>query len=133
MKRTANKTADKKKVKRISEEMGCINIYSTFNNTILNISKVNGEVLWQASSGSSGFRGAKKATSYAAQKVAESAISKASEFGIFSFLVRVRGIGSGRDAAIRRLFSTRNLRIEELVDMTGFPHNGCRPPKKPRK
>jgi small subunit ribosomal protein S11 len=133
MKKTTNKSFDKKKIRKVSEGRGCINIYSTFNNTILNISKTNGEVLWQASSGSSGFRGAKKSTAYAAQKVAESAIEKAVEFGIFNVMIKARGIGSGRDAAIRKFFGTRSLKIEELVDMTGIPHNGCRPPKKPRK
>jgi small subunit ribosomal protein S11 len=133
MKRIINKTSDKKKIIKISEGRGCINIYSSFNNTILNISKVNGEVLWQASSGSSGFRGAKKSTAYAAQKVASSAIEKSLEFGIFSVIVKSRGIGSGRDSAIRKLFGAKNLKIEELIDMTGTPHNGCRPPKRPRK
>ena len=134
MRKQTNKSFDKRKVKKISEGRGCINIYSSFNNTILNISKVNGEVLWQASAGSSGFRGAKKATAYAAQKVAESAVDKATEFGIYNVVVKARGIGSGRDAAIKKIFGSRNvIKVEELIDMTGIPHNGCRPPKKPRK
>ena len=134
MKTSSNKSSsDKKKIRKVSEGRGLINIYSSFNNTIINISKINGEVLWQASSGSSGFRGAKKSTPFAAQKVSEIAITKALEFGIFNVAIRARGIGSGRDAAIRKFFGTKNLQVEEIVDMTGIPHNGCRPPKKPRK
>lgn len=107
---------------------GRIYIFSSYNNTILSISDEQGNVLTWVSSGSIGFKGAKKATPFAASKVAENIAERAQKLGIEKVKILVKGIGSGRESAIRSLAS-RGLEIVSIKDITPIPHNGCRPPK----
>lgn len=123
-----------KKIKKIPEGQGYINGYFSFNNTILNLSKENGEILGgQVSAGSIGYRGAKKATVYAAQKVVEKILEKAHDYGIQKIKLQVRGIGAGRNAVIEKIREAKSVQVEELIDKTPVPFNGTRPRKKPRK
>ena len=103
-------------------------ILSSYNNTILTLTDMNGDVLASASSGALGFKGPKKATPFAASKVVEAVIEKVRKLGVREVVVYVRGIGSGREAAIRALAS-HGLEISAIKDITPIPHNGCRPPK----
>src|SRR3954465_6484198 len=122
-----------KKIKKVREGRGAINGYFSFNNTILNLSKENGEVLTQCSAGSIGYRGSKKSTSYVAQKTVEEIIKRASEYGVYNIKLQVKGVGAGRDTVIKKIFETKSLNVQELVDRTPIPFNGTRPRKKPRK
>ena len=106
-------------------------IHSSFNNTIVTISDVQGNVISWASAGGLGFRGSKKSTPYAAQMAAETATKAALVHGLKSVDVMVKGPGSGREAAIRSLQSA-GLEISSIKDVTPIPHNGCRPPKRRR-
>lgn len=106
-------------------------IQSTFNNTIVTITDPTGAVLAWSSSGSSGFKGSRKSTPYAAGMAAENAARKAMEQGMRQVDVLVKGPGSGREAAIRSL-QTAGLLINAITDVTPIPHNGCRPPKRRR-
>lgn len=110
---------------------GQAHIISTFNNTIVTLSDLNGNVLSWASSGQLGFRGSRKSTPYAAQQCAEEAASKAMEQGLKTVEVYVKGPGSGRESAIRAL-ETSGLSVTRIKDVTPIPHNGCRPPKRRR-
>jgi len=120
----------KKEVKgttiRIKE--GRVYIFSSYNNTIITLTDLKGSVLGWVSSGSVGFKGSKKATPFAASKVAEAVAQIAQKIGIEKIEVLVRGIGSGRESAIRSL-AARGLQILSIKDTTPVPHNGCRPPK----
>lgn len=110
---------------------GQAHIISTFNNTIVTLSDLNGNVLSWASSGQLGFRGSRKSTPYAAQQCAEEAATKAMEQGLKTVEVYVKGPGSGRESAIRAL-ETSGLSVTLIKDVTPIPHNGCRPPKRRR-
>jgi small subunit ribosomal protein S11 len=110
---------------------GVAHIRSTFNNTIVTISDVAGEVVSWASSGSSGFKGAKKGTPFAAQTAADAAARRAIDQGMRQVEVMVSGPGSGRETAIRALQGA-GLEITLIRDVTPIPHNGCRPPKRRR-
>lgn len=110
---------------------GQAHIVSTFNNTIVTLSDLNGNVLSWASAGQLGFRGSRKSTPYAAQQAAEEATKKAMEQGLKTVEVYVKGPGSGREAAIRSLQAT-GLEVTLIKDVTPIPHNGCRPPKRRR-
>lgn len=110
---------------------GVAHIRSTFNNTIISITDPVGEVVSWASAGSSGFKGAKKGTPFAAQTAAESAGRKAMDQGMRQIEVMVSGPGSGRETAIRALQGA-GLEITLIRDVTPIPHNGCRPPKRRR-
>ena len=112
-------------------EFGVAHINSTFNNTMITITDVNGNTISWASSGGLGFRGSRKSTPYAAQMAAETAAKAAMEHGMKSLEVNVKGPGSGREAAIRSLQSA-GLEISMIKDVTPIPHNGCRPPKRRR-
>ena len=120
----------KKKEKRIVSE-GVAHIYASFNNTIVTITDKQGNTLSWATSGGSGFRGSRKSTPFAAQIAAEKAAKKASEFGVKTLEVLVKGPGPGRDSAVRALNSA-GYKITNITDITPLPHNGCRPPKKRR-
>ncbi len=113
-------------IKRVNE--GKIYISSSYNNTIMTLTDLRGNVLSWTSAGAIGFKGAKKATSFAASKVAEVVSQTAKKLGIERVIVFVKGIGSGRESAIRSL-ATRGLDIVAIKDITPIPHNGCRPPK----
>lgn len=110
---------------------GQAHIISTFNNTIVTLSDLNGNVLSWASAGQLGFRGSRKSTPYAAQQCAEEAAKKAMEDGLQTVEVFVKGPGSGRESAIRSLESV-GLSVRSIKDVTPIPHNGCRPPKRRR-
>ena len=112
-------------------ERGQAHIVSSFNNTMVTLSDLNGNVISWASAGQLGFRGSRKSTPYAAQKAAEEAAKKAMEHGLRSVEVYVKGPGSGREAAIRSL-QTSGLEVSMIKDVTPIPHNGCRPPKRRR-
>ena len=110
---------------------GIAHIKSTFNNTTITITDVNGDVLCWTSAGMVGFKGSRKSTPFAAQRAAESVAEKASKFGLQEIDGKVKGPGSGRESAITGL-SSSGLTIRLIEDVTPLPHNGCRPPKKRR-
>ena len=110
---------------------GVVHIQATFNNTIVTITNVNGDTVAWASAGSSGFKGARKSTPFAAQTAAEKAAIDASNIGIKSVDILVKGQGSGRETAIRAIEGA-GLEITSIQDITSVPHNGCRPPKRRR-
>ena len=110
---------------------GVVHIQSTFNNTIITITNINGDTVSWASAGSSGFKGARKSTPFAAQTAAEKAALEASNIGIKSVDILVKGQGSGRETAIRAIEGA-GLEITSIQDITSVPHNGCRPPKRRR-
>ncbi|MCI9449921.1 MAG: 30S ribosomal protein S11 [Clostridiales bacterium] len=121
----------KKRRERKNIEKGAAHIRSTFNNTIITITDVNGNTVSWASSGAMGFKGSRKNTPYAAQTAAEAAAKGAMEHGMRTVEVFVKGPGNGREAAIRAL-QTTGLNITLIKDVTPIPHNGCRPPKRRR-
>jgi small subunit ribosomal protein S11 len=123
------KTGAKKQKRNVPN--GVAYIHSTFNNTIVTVADNNGDVISWASSGSSGFKGAKKGTPFAAQTAAESAARRAMEQGMRQIEVMVSGPGAGRETAIRSLQGS-GLEITMIRDVTPIPHNGCRPPKRRR-
>jgi len=110
---------------------GVVHIQSTFNNTIVTITNINGDTVSWASAGSSGFKGARKSTPFAAQTAAEKAALQAANIGIKSVDILVKGQGSGRETAIRAIEGA-GLEITSIQDITAVPHNGCRPPKRRR-
>ena len=112
-------------------EKGAAHIRSSFNNTIVTITDLNGNAISWASSGEMGFRGSRKSTPFAAQTAAETAAAAAMEHGLKTVEVYVKGPGSGREAAIRAL-SACGLDVVSIKDVTPVPHNGCRPPKRRR-
>ena len=129
------KATAKKVVKRRRErknvEKGAVHIRSSFNNTMVTITDLQGNALSWASSGGLGFRGSRKSTPYAAQMCAETAAKAAMEHGLKTVEVYVKGPGQGREAAIRALQSA-GLEVVMIKDDTPIPHNGCRPPKRRR-
>jgi small subunit ribosomal protein S11 len=120
----------RKKQKKIVA-IGIANIKSTFNNTIITISDIFGNVICWSSAGTSGFKGKRKNTPFAAQSAARNAAFKALEFGMEKIEIIIKGRGSGRETSIRAL-KAAGLNILSIEDKTGVPHNGCRPPKKRR-
>src|SRR2546422_4768205 len=117
------KTKEKKNIAQ-----GIAHIQATFNNTLVCISDVNGDVISWASAGAIGFKGTKKGTPFAAQLAAENAARKAMEHGLRRVDVHIKGPGSGRETAIRSLQAV-GLEVSMIKDVTPIPHNGCRPPK----
>lgn len=120
----------KRKVKKNIPE-GIAHIHATFNNTIVTIADPEGNAIAWASSGASGFKGSKKSTPFAAGIAAEKAGRAAYDMGMRKVEVFAKGVGSGRETAIRSL-QTAGLEITAISDVTPIPHNGCRPPKRPR-
>ena len=120
----------KKKVKK-NIPNGIAFVQSTFNNTIVSIADTNGNVISWSSAGQKGFKGSRKSTPYAAQIAADSAASKALEYGMKTLTVEIKGPGSGRETALRAL-QARGFKILSIKDTTPMPHNGTRPPKKRR-
>tara|TARA_B100001996_G_C18581035_1_gene562252 strand:+ start:413 stop:862 length:450 start_codon:yes stop_codon:yes gene_type:complete len=120
----------KKKVKK-NILNGIAYVQSTFNNTIISIADTSGNVVSWASAGQKGFKGSRKSTPYAAQIAADSAASKALEYGMKVLSVEIKGPGSGRETALRAL-QARGFKIISIKDTTPMPHNGTRPPKKRR-
>ena len=125
------KVTTRKRKERKNVEKGKAHIHSSFNNTIVTITDVQGNTLSWASSGGLGFKGSRKSTPFASQMAAETAAKAAMEHGLKSVEVFVKGPGAGREAAIRAL-QTAGLEISMIKDVTPIPHNGCRPPKRRR-
>jgi len=126
------KTAStRKRRERKNIERGAAHIRSSFNNTLVTITDLQGNALSWSSAGSLGFRGSKKSTPFAAQMAAETAARGAMEHGLKTVEVYVKGPGSGRESAIRAL-QTAGLEVNMIKDVTPIPHNGCRPPKRRR-
>lgn len=127
------KPSVKKKKKKIRRQVlkGQAHIQCTYNNTLLTFSDMSGKVLAWASAGSLGFKGAKKATPYAATQIVNAATEKVEKYGLREIDVFVKGVGSGREASIRALVNN-NFEINLIKDITPIPHNGCRP-RKPRR
>ena len=130
-KATAKGAASRKRRERKNIDKGAAHIQSTFNNTIVTITDVQGNAVSWASSGEMGFRGSKKSTPFAAQTAAETAAKVAVDHGMKTVEVYVKGPGSGREAAIRAL-QAAGLDVTMIKDVTPVPHNGCRPPKRRR-
>ena len=124
-------TTTRRRREKKNIEKGAVHIQSTFNNTIVTITDVQGNTISWASSGELGFRGSRKSTPFAAQSVAETAAKAAMGHGLKSVEVFVKGPGAGREAAIRAL-QTVGLEVTLIKDVTPIPHNGCRPPKRRR-
>ncbi len=120
----------RKKVKRVVTD-GIVHVHASFNNTIVTFTDRQGNALCWATSGGSGFRGSRKSTPYAAQVATERAAAVAKEYGMKSVEVFVHGPGPGRESTIRELIS-QDFKIVVITDVTGIPHNGCKPPKKRR-
>ncbi len=119
------------KRKKVVEAEGIAHVTATFNNTLITITDMQGNVLVWGSAGKSGFKGSKKSTSFAATVAAENCAREAVNLGVRRVHVRVQGPGSGRESAIQALASA-GLEVKSIRDVTPIPHNGCRPPKKRR-
>ena len=124
------KTRVRKKVKKNVAE-GIAHVHASFNNTIIMITDRQGNALSWATSGSSGFKGSRKSTPFAAQIAADNAGRAAQECGVKNLEVRIKGPGPGRESAVRAL-NNAGFKITSISDVTPVPHNGCRPPKKRR-
>lgn len=127
----AGKRVVRKKVEKKNIANGVVHIQATFNNTIVTITDIRGNVISWATAGGQGFKGSRKSTPFAAQIAAEDAARKAQEHGLRSVEVLVKGPGSGRESALRALQAV-GLTITMIKDVTPIPHNGCRPPKRRR-
>ncbi len=127
------KGAVKPKRKKVVRQVprGSAFVQATYNNTIISIADPNGNILGWSSSGVTGFKGPKKATPYAASMVVKDLMNKVADYGVKEVNVYVKGIGGGRESAIRALHSN-GLNVLNITDLTPIPHNGCRPPKRRR-
>lgn len=130
MAKTTKKVIRKRREKK-NVEKGAVHIRSTYNNTIVTITDLNGNAVSWASAGEMGFRGSKKSTPFAAQTASETAGKLAADQGMKTVEVYVKGPGPGRESAIRAL-ETAGLQVTLIKDVTPIPHNGCRPPKRRR-
>ena len=129
--KTDSKDKKAKKKTRKNIQTGIVYIQSTFNNTIITITDVSGNVLSWSSAGARGFKGSRKSTPFAAQVAAGDAAAKAMEHGLKNVSVLVKGPGAGRESALRAL-AAAGLKVSLIRDITPIPHNGCRPPKRRR-
>ena len=127
---TGKKTGNKNRKVRV-EPQGQAHIQASFNNIIVSITNMQGQVISWSSAGKMGFRGSKKNTPYAAQLAAEDAVKVAQEAGMRKVKVYVKGPGNGRESAIRSIHNA-GVEVTEIFDITPIPHNGCRPPKRRR-
>ena len=130
VRRTTTKRRLRKKEKK-NINYGIAHIKSTFNNTIVNITDLSGDTIAWGSAGTMGFKGSRKSTPFAAQVTANSVAKLAQEHGVVKVDVRVKGVGSGRETAVRSL-QAAGLEIGKITDVTPVPHNGCRPSKRRR-
>jgi small subunit ribosomal protein S11 len=130
-KKTTKRKAGGKKREKLNIPAGMAHILSTFNNTIVSITDLEGNLLATSSSGANGFRGSRKGTPFAAQQAATIAANAAKEYGMRTVIVRLKGPGAGRESAIRAL-QAAGLEVKAIRDITPIPHNGCRPPKRRR-
>jgi small subunit ribosomal protein S11 len=120
-----------KRSERKNITSGVAHVLATFNNTMITISDAQGNAISWASAGQQGFKGSRKSTPYAAQLAAEDAGKKAMEHGVKTVVIEVKGPGSGRESALRALQAV-GLTVTSISDVSGIPHNGCRPPKRRR-
>jgi len=127
----AKKTGSSRKRTVVVEANGMAHIHSSFNNIIITLTNMNGEVISWSSAGKKGFRGSKKNTPYAAQVASEECAKTAYDLGLRKVKVYVKGPGNGRESAIRAL-ATIGIQVTEIIDVTPLPHNGCRPAKRRR-
>ena len=127
----AKKTGSSRKRTVVVEANGMAHVHSSFNNIIVTLTNMNGEVISWSSAGKKGFRGSKKNTPYAAQVASEECSKTAYDLGLRKVKVFVKGPGNGRESAIRAMASI-GLQVTEIVDITPLPHNGCRPAKRRR-
>lgn len=132
-KKTASKNSRTKKKSKAKKQIahGKVYIQATYNNTIVTICDLNGNVLGWSSAGSAGFKGPKKATPYAASVVVKNALEKVAEYGLAEVNLFITGVGQGREGAIRA-FNSQGVSVLSIKDITPIPHNGCRPPR-PRR
>ena len=126
----AKRTTKKRKI-TTQVDKGAVHVHSSFNNTIVTVTDVQGNTLAACSSGELGYKGSRKSTPFAAGQAAEKAAKKAKEYGLKSVEVYVKGPGNGRESAIRSL-AAADLEVTLIRDVSPIPHNGCRPPKKRR-
>ena len=128
-----NKSKQQKVRKKVKRDVtdGIVHVHASFNNTIISFTDRQGNALCWATAGGSGFRGSRKSTPYAAQIATERASQVAKEYGVKSVAVFIHGPGPGRESSIRELIS-QDFKIVEMTDVTGIPHNGCKPSKKRR-
>jgi len=124
------KVVKKKKEKKVVRE-GCVYVKATFNNTIISVTDLSGNVIVSMPAGTAGFKGSRKSTPYAAQLAATAAAEKAKSFGLEKVDIFVKGIGAGRESAVRA-FNASGIYVNSVKDMTPVPHNGCRPRKARR-
>lgn len=127
----AKKTVSSRKRTVVVEANGMAHVHSSFNNIIITLTNMNGEVISWSSAGKKGFRGSKKNTPYAAQVASEECSKTAYDLGLRKVKVFVKGPGNGRESAIRAMASI-GIQVTEIVDVTPLPHNGCRPAKRRR-
>jgi small subunit ribosomal protein S11 len=130
VKKTTKRKTGKKREK-LSIPAGIAHILATFNNTIISITDLEGNLLATASAGAAGFKGSRKGTPFAAQQAATNAAGAVKEYGMRSLQVPLKGPGAGRESAIRALQSS-GMEVKSIRDITPIPHNGCRPPKRRR-
>lgn len=128
-KKTKGVARKRKATRRVDK--GCVHIHATSNNTIVTFSDLQGNVISWSSAGKLGLRGSKKSTPFAAQIVCEDAAKRAKEFGLKTVEVYVKGVGAGRESAIRALI-VQDIGVTLIKDVSPIPHNGCRPPKMRR-
>ncbi len=126
----AKQQKTRKKIKRVVSD-AIVHIHASFNNTIVTFTDRQGNALCWATSGGSGFRGSRKSTPYAAQVATDRASVTAKEYGVKTVAVLVHGPGPGRESTIRELIA-QGFKIDQITDVTGIPHNGCKAPKKRR-
>ena len=125
------KSKKSKQKERKVVSSGLVHINATFNNTIISVSDLNGNVIAWSSTGSQGFKGSKKNTPFAAKIVGEEVMKKTADFGLRSCDILIKGPGNGRESALRSI-SSSGVKINSIRDVTPIPHNGCKPPKKRR-
>jgi small subunit ribosomal protein S11 len=125
------KAKEKKAIKKSRVKSGRIYINATYNNTVITLTDSKGDTLAWVTAGSLGFKGTKKATPYAASRVATVIGNKAEKIGVQEIDIYIKGVGSGRNSALKSL-SNRTIKIKSINDVTPIPHNGCRPPKTRR-
>jgi small subunit ribosomal protein S11 len=121
-----------KKVVKKNIGSGIVYIAATFNNTVITITDMAGNVIAWSSAGALGFKGSKKSTPFAAQQAVEDAMAKAKEHGLKEVGIKVQGPGGGRDTAVKTVGATEGIKVLWMKDITPLPHNGCRPPKRRR-
>ena len=131
MAKTATKTSTRRRKIKRNVPVGQMHVQATFNNTIVSFTDEKGNLLSWSSAGAAGFKGSRKSTPFAAQSAAEKAAAVAKDSGLAKVDVFVRGVGSGRESAIRALISA-GIVVSSIKDVTGIPHNGCRPRKARR-